>query len=38
MTWVSHQLSTGVRRAIASMLRIGAVTGITTVGAVPQAH
>ena len=38
MTWVSHQLWTGVREAIASMLRIGAVTGITTVGAVSQAH
>ena len=38
MTWVSHQLWTGVRQAIASMLRIGAVTGITTAPAVPQAH
>jgi hypothetical protein len=38
MTWVSHQLWTDVREAMASLLRIGAVRGITAVGAVPQAH
>jgi hypothetical protein len=29
---------TDAREAVASLLCIGAVTGITTVGAVPQAH